>query len=156
MRSFLPAVAVASAVPTQHCRGTITSLNDVAPAVNRTRDNIQSFAVPTGKTFELDLLAGTVVHLQGDVSSARQTGRARSCSSSSDQERQGHERQRPVHQDLRRTYWRERLRHHLDGQRRALVRSSALLCGPDERCPHPGVLEAPSARYYGLVRRRLL
>lgn len=68
MRSFLPAVAVASAVPTQHCRGTITSLNDVAPAVNRTRDNIQSFAVPTGKTFELDLLAGTVVHLRASSS----------------------------------------------------------------------------------------
>ncbi|KAI0674137.1 endo-polygalacturonase PG1 [Trametes maxima] len=49
------------------CTGTISSLDDVSAAVKCTTVNINAFTVPAGKTFNLDLLDGTTVNLQGDV-----------------------------------------------------------------------------------------
>lgn len=54
----LPLVAAAPA-----CTGTIASMSDVAAAVKCTTVNINSFTVPAGQTFNLDLADGTTVNL---------------------------------------------------------------------------------------------
>ncbi|KIP07777.1 glycoside hydrolase family 28 protein [Phlebiopsis gigantea 11061_1 CR5-6] len=51
----------------QACTGTISSLDDVADAVECTTVNINSFTVPAGETFNLELLTGTTVNVLGDV-----------------------------------------------------------------------------------------
>ena len=45
------------------CTGTISSLSDVSSAVECTTVNINSFTVPAGETFELDLADGTTVNM---------------------------------------------------------------------------------------------
>lgn len=45
------------------CTGTISSLSDIAAAVQCTTVNINSFTVPAGQGFEIDLLDGTTVNL---------------------------------------------------------------------------------------------
>ncbi|CDO68615.1 Glycoside Hydrolase Family 28 protein [Trametes cinnabarina] len=52
------------------CTGTISSLDDVDDAVKCTTVNINSFTVPAGETFNLDLADGTTVNMQGDVTFA--------------------------------------------------------------------------------------
>ncbi|KAH9851064.1 endo-polygalacturonase PG1 [Lenzites betulinus] len=52
------------------CTGTISSLDDVSAAVKCTTVNINSFTVPAGETFNLDLADGTTVNMQGDVTFA--------------------------------------------------------------------------------------
>ncbi|KAJ8076811.1 hypothetical protein PM082_001234 [Marasmius tenuissimus] len=52
---------------TTACTGTISSLGDVANAVKCTTVNINSFTVPAGQALTLDLLQGTTVNMQGDV-----------------------------------------------------------------------------------------
>ncbi|KAG0703397.1 glycoside hydrolase family 28 protein [Suillus ampliporus] len=58
-----PAATAASS----SCVGTISSLNDVSSAVKCTTVNINAFTVPAGKTFELQLLAGTTVNVLGEI-----------------------------------------------------------------------------------------
>ncbi|CAE6377663.1 unnamed protein product [Rhizoctonia solani] len=58
---------LATASPVSRCTGTISSLNDVAAAQKCTTINIKTFTVPAGKTFNLSLLDGTTVNLQGDI-----------------------------------------------------------------------------------------
>ncbi|CUA74723.1 polygalacturonase [Rhizoctonia solani] len=60
-----PLLAVAA--PAATCVGTIASLNDVATAQGCNTVNIKAFTVPAGKTFDLSLLSGTTVNMQGDV-----------------------------------------------------------------------------------------
>ncbi|CAE6445895.1 unnamed protein product [Rhizoctonia solani] len=60
-----PLLAIAS--PAAPCVGTIASLNDVAAAQKCNTINIKAFSVPAGKTFDLNLLSGTTVNMQGDV-----------------------------------------------------------------------------------------
>ncbi|KAJ8597205.1 glycoside hydrolase family 28 protein [Rhizopogon salebrosus TDB-379] len=55
------------------CVGTISSLNDVSSAVKCTTVNINGFIVPAGKTFVLDLLAGTTVNILGDIQFGNET-----------------------------------------------------------------------------------
>ena len=45
------------------CTGTISSMSDVSSAVKCTTVNINSFTVPAGETFELDLAEGTTVNM---------------------------------------------------------------------------------------------
>ena len=45
------------------CTGTISSLDDVDAAVECTTVNINSFTVPAGETFNLDLADGTTVNM---------------------------------------------------------------------------------------------
>ena len=45
------------------CTGTISSLDDVDDAVECTTVNINSFTVPAGETFNLDLADGTTVNM---------------------------------------------------------------------------------------------
>ncbi|KAG7094446.1 hypothetical protein E1B28_008042 [Marasmius oreades] len=52
---------------TMDCVGTISSLSDVAEAVKCTTVNINSFTVPGGQALTLNLLQGTTVNMQGDV-----------------------------------------------------------------------------------------
>ncbi|KAJ7594578.1 polygalacturonase [Mycena floridula] len=49
------------------CTGTISSLADVTAAVACTTVNINSFTVPAGQGFTLNLLTGTTVNMLGDV-----------------------------------------------------------------------------------------
>ncbi|CUA76970.1 polygalacturonase [Rhizoctonia solani] len=58
---------LATASPAIRCTGTISSLDDVAAAQRCTTINIKAFTVPAGKTFNLSLLDGTTVNLQGDI-----------------------------------------------------------------------------------------
>ncbi|KIO31155.1 carbohydrate-binding module family 1 protein [Tulasnella calospora MUT 4182] len=51
----------------KRCTGTISSLSDVAAAVECTTININSFTVTAGETFDLELATGTTVNLLGDV-----------------------------------------------------------------------------------------
>ncbi|KAG8911072.1 hypothetical protein FRC00_007119, partial [Tulasnella sp. 408] len=51
----------------KRCTGTISSLADVAAAIQCTTININSFTVDAGKTFLLNLAAGTTVNVLGDV-----------------------------------------------------------------------------------------
>ncbi|KAK7027348.1 hypothetical protein VNI00_015311 [Paramarasmius palmivorus] len=46
------------------CTGTISSLDDVTDAVKCTEIDIESFEVPAGQTFELDLTQGTTVNIR--------------------------------------------------------------------------------------------
>ncbi|THV05109.1 polygalacturonase [Dendrothele bispora CBS 962.96] len=64
---FLVSRAVLGAPASSDCTGTISSLNDVAAAVACTTVNINSFTVPAGQTFNLKLLDGTTVNLNGDI-----------------------------------------------------------------------------------------
>ncbi|KAI0711539.1 endo-polygalacturonase PG1 [Earliella scabrosa] len=63
--AFVPFIVAAPAAT--DCTGTISSLDDVAAAVKCTTVNINSFTVPAGKTFDIKLLDGTTVNMQGDV-----------------------------------------------------------------------------------------
>uniref|UniRef100_A0A0W0GC44 endo-polygalacturonase n=1 Tax=Moniliophthora roreri TaxID=221103 RepID=A0A0W0GC44_MONRR len=49
------------------CTGTIASLDDVAEAVKCTEVNIESFEVPAGQALEINLLDGSTVNMNGDV-----------------------------------------------------------------------------------------
>ncbi|KAJ7609153.1 endo-polygalacturonase PG1 [Roridomyces roridus] len=49
------------------CTGTISALTDVAAAVACTIVNVNSFTVPAGQSFTLNLLAGTTVNILGDI-----------------------------------------------------------------------------------------
>ncbi|KAG8973832.1 hypothetical protein FRB90_009873 [Tulasnella sp. 427] len=51
----------------KRCTGTISSLDDVSAAIACTTININSFTVPAGKTFLLNLASGTTVNVLGDV-----------------------------------------------------------------------------------------
>lgn len=55
------------------CTGTISSLDDVSDAVKCTTVNINSFTVPAGETFDLELASGTTVNMQGDVTFGNKT-----------------------------------------------------------------------------------
>ena len=60
--AFVPFIVAAPAAT--DCTGTISSLDDVDDAVKCTTVNINSFTVPAGETFELDLATGTTVNLR--------------------------------------------------------------------------------------------
>ncbi|KAL1948382.1 hypothetical protein VTO73DRAFT_12457 [Trametes versicolor] len=71
LAALLVVARVALAAPSAtDCTGTISSLDDVAAAVKCTTVNINSFTVPAGETFNLDLATGTTVNMQGDVTFA--------------------------------------------------------------------------------------
>ncbi|KAG9051249.1 hypothetical protein FS837_010536 [Tulasnella sp. UAMH 9824] len=68
--AFLAITASATTEPApivKRCTGTISSLADVAAAIQCTTININSFTVDAGKTFLLNLAAGTTVNVLGDV-----------------------------------------------------------------------------------------
>lgn len=54
---------IAASVRSSDCTGSISSLDDVDDAVACTTVNINSFTVPAGETFNLDLLTGTTVNM---------------------------------------------------------------------------------------------
>ncbi|KAJ3560625.1 hypothetical protein NP233_g10712 [Leucocoprinus birnbaumii] len=54
------------------CTGTINSLSDVTAAVACTTVNLNGFQVPGGQTLNLNLLDGTTVNMNGDISFAHQ------------------------------------------------------------------------------------
>ena len=56
-----PVLAAPSA---RACTGTISSLDDVSAAVECTTVNINSFTVPAGETFNLELATGTTVNVR--------------------------------------------------------------------------------------------
>ncbi|CAA7260589.1 unnamed protein product [Cyclocybe aegerita] len=62
-------ISVARLVSTtaSDCVGTISSLDDVATAVQCTTVNLNSFTVPGGQALTLDLLTGTTVTMYGDI-----------------------------------------------------------------------------------------
>jgi polygalacturonase len=60
---FTLAKAVPQATSSGNCVGTISSLSDVSAAVQCTTVNINTFTVPAGKTFSLNLLQGTIVNV---------------------------------------------------------------------------------------------
>lgn len=55
------AVAVNAAPAASDCTGTISSMDDVAAAVKCTTVVINSFTVPAGETFNLNLASGSTV-----------------------------------------------------------------------------------------------
>ncbi|KIM55125.1 glycoside hydrolase family 28 protein [Scleroderma citrinum Foug A] len=55
------------------CVGEISSLSDVSSAVKCTTVNINSFTVPAGETFSLNLLDGTTVNVNGDIQFGNKT-----------------------------------------------------------------------------------
>lgn len=55
------AAAINAAPAASDCTGTISSLDDVAAAVKCTTVVINSFTVPAGKTFDLNLASGSTV-----------------------------------------------------------------------------------------------
>jgi len=55
------------------CTGTINSLADVTAAVACTTVVINSFTVPAGQTFNLNLLTGTTVTMNGNIAFGNQT-----------------------------------------------------------------------------------
>ena len=62
----LATLAVARPAPSprsSECTGTISSINDVDSAVECTTITINSFTVPAGETFTLDLIDGTTVNM---------------------------------------------------------------------------------------------
>ncbi|KAI0764836.1 endo-polygalacturonase PG1 [Fomes fomentarius] len=65
--AFVPYLVVVAAPAASDCTGTISSLDDVDAAVKCTTVNINSFTVPAGKTFDLNLADSTTVNLNGDV-----------------------------------------------------------------------------------------
>ncbi|KAI1798376.1 endo-polygalacturonase PG1 [Ganoderma leucocontextum] len=70
MSAFLRLAALAfvpfimAAPPATDCTGTISSLDDVDNVVKCMTVNVNSFTVPAGKTFDLDLASGTTVNLR--------------------------------------------------------------------------------------------
>lgn len=60
-------IATVTKASSSSCIGTISSLNDVSSAIKCTTVNINAFTVPAGKTFELQLLAGTTVNVLGEI-----------------------------------------------------------------------------------------
>ena len=60
--AFVPFIVAAPSAT--DCTGTISSLDDVDDAVKCTTVNINSFTVPAGETFDLDLATGTTVNLR--------------------------------------------------------------------------------------------
>ncbi len=56
--------AVVARPAARACTGTISSLDDVDDAVECTTVNINSFTVPAGETFNLDLADGTTVNMR--------------------------------------------------------------------------------------------
>ncbi|KAM5534707.1 hypothetical protein V8D89_011571 [Ganoderma adspersum] len=66
--AFVPFIVAAPSAT--DCTGTISSLDDVDDAVKCTTVNINSFTVPAGETFDLDLATGTTVNLLGDITFA--------------------------------------------------------------------------------------
>ncbi|TFY77220.1 hypothetical protein EWM64_g6790 [Hericium alpestre] len=67
-------ICLSLAAPTgQDCTGTISSMDDVDDAVKCTTVNINSFTVPAGETFNLDLADSTTVNMQGDVTFGNKT-----------------------------------------------------------------------------------
>ncbi|KAI0795738.1 endo-polygalacturonase PG1 [Abortiporus biennis] len=66
-------VNVNGAPAASDCTGTISSLDDVDDAVACTTVNINSFTVPAGETFNLDLAKGTTVNMLGDVTFGNKT-----------------------------------------------------------------------------------
>lgn len=54
----------------KRCTGTISSLSDVAAAVECTTITINAFTVPAGQQFLLDCADGTTVNVAGDVTFA--------------------------------------------------------------------------------------
>jgi len=64
------AQSIVAAPASSDCTGTISSLDDVDDAVACTTVNINSFTVPAGETFNLELLEGTTVNMEGDVTFA--------------------------------------------------------------------------------------
>ncbi|KXN90815.1 Polygalacturonase 1 [Leucoagaricus sp. SymC.cos] len=68
-KSHLGLLALAvSAYAQSSCTGTINSMNDVANAVKCTTVVLNSFTVPAGVTLNLNLLDGTTVNMNGDIS----------------------------------------------------------------------------------------
>ncbi|KAJ1307162.1 hypothetical protein OPQ81_001279 [Rhizoctonia solani] len=65
--SLLALTPALLAAPAKRCTGTISSLDDVASAIQCTTIDINSFTVPAGKTFQIDAAAGATVNLLGDV-----------------------------------------------------------------------------------------
>ncbi|KIJ46056.1 glycoside hydrolase family 28 protein [Sphaerobolus stellatus SS14] len=68
--AFIAPLLTAARPPSEiakRCTGTISSLNDVTNAVACTTVNINAFTVPAGSTFNLDLLDGTTVNLNGNI-----------------------------------------------------------------------------------------
>ncbi|KAF8599648.1 endo-polygalacturonase PG1 [Ceratobasidium sp. AG-I] len=65
--SLLSLAPVLLASPVERCTGTISSLADVASAIQCTTININSFTVPAGQTFQLDAPSGATVNMLGDV-----------------------------------------------------------------------------------------
>lgn len=68
--NLLFALSVCVAVPNRRasgsdCTGTIASLDDIDDAVECTTVNIESFTVPAGKTFEINLADNSIVNLGG-------------------------------------------------------------------------------------------
>ncbi len=59
----LLALLVTAAPSANDCTGTISSFDDVAAAVECTTVNINSFTVPAGQTFNLELASGTTVNM---------------------------------------------------------------------------------------------
>lgn len=65
LAALLVFARVALAAPSAtDCTGTISSLDDVDDAVKCTTVNINSFTVPAGETFNLDLADSTTVNLR--------------------------------------------------------------------------------------------
>ncbi|EJF61789.1 endo-polygalacturonase PG1 [Dichomitus squalens] len=62
--------AIVAAPTASNCTGTIASLDDVDDAVKCTTVVINSFTVPAGETFNLELADGTTVNMEGDVTFA--------------------------------------------------------------------------------------
>lgn len=61
----LALIAIVNAVlAAAACTGSISSLDDVAEAVKCTTVNINTFLVPAGQTFDLNLLTGTTVNMR--------------------------------------------------------------------------------------------
>ncbi|KAF9448205.1 glycoside hydrolase family 28 protein [Macrolepiota fuliginosa MF-IS2] len=74
LQSLLSLVLLAaSSYAGSDCTGTINSMADVTAAVKCTTVVMNSFTVPAGQTLNLDLLTGTTVTMNGDISFGNQT-----------------------------------------------------------------------------------
>lgn len=62
--ALLAACVLAAPNNRRACTGTIASLDDVSDAVKCTTVNIESFTVPAGQTFNLELETGTTVNMR--------------------------------------------------------------------------------------------
>ena len=68
--NVLLATSLCLAVPSRRasgkdCTGTIASIDDIDDAVECATVNIESFTVPAGKTFEINLADNSIVNLGG-------------------------------------------------------------------------------------------